>query len=106
MHVESQSMRALQFGKGIGVLLALAAAIAWGAVCGILHTSYGPVALGGVGLAALGFWLERATLVSANTVARKDFYLILVAGFGFFVIIGIGLVSLSALIATWYLPRF
>ena len=106
MHVDSHRMRFPKFGSGVGVLLALLAAVAWGMLCGILRTSYGPVALGGAGLAALGFWLERATLISPNTVARKDFYLILVAGFGFFVVVGVGLVSLSALIATWYLPRF
>ena len=106
MHVESQTMHALNFGKGIGLLLTVLAAIAWGTVCAILRTSYAPVAMGGVLLAALGFWLERASLVNSDTVARKDFYLILVAGVGFFVIIGIGLVSLSALLATWYLLRF
>jgi hypothetical protein len=71
----------------------------------MLRTSFGAVAVGGTGLAALGFWLERATLVSPDTIARRDFYLILVAGLGFFAIIGVGLASLSALVATWYLPR-
>lgn len=56
-------------------------------------------------MATLGFWLERATLVSAETMARKDFRLILAAGISFFVVVGVGVVSLSALIATWYLPR-
>ena len=91
--------------KGIGVILALVAAIFWGIACGILQTSYAAVAVGGIGIAALGFWLERATLFSPETVARKDFYLLAVAGFGFFVVVGVGVVSLSALIATWYLPR-
>jgi hypothetical protein len=56
-------------------------------------------------MATLGFWLERATLVSSETMARQDFRLILAAGFAFFVVVGVGVVSLSALIATWYLPR-
>lgn len=86
------------------MLAALAAAICWGIACGILRTPYGAVAAGGIGLAALGFWLERATLVNAETMARKDFLLILGAGLGFFAIVGVGIVSLSALIATWYLP--
>ena len=95
------------FGKkGTGVIAALAAAICWGIACGILRTSYGAVAVGGIGLAAAGFWLERATLVNSETMARKDFRLILVAGLGFFAIVGVGIVSLSALVATWYLPRF
>jgi len=85
--------------------LALVAAIGWGIACGVLRTPYWAVAAGGTGLAALGFWLERATLVSPETMARKDFYLIVVAGLGFFAVVGVGIVSLSALIATWYLPR-
>ena len=105
MHVANQRTGPLTMGKGTGVILALVAAIGWGVLCGILRAPYGAVAVGGIGLAALGFWLERATLVSPSTTARKDFYIILVAGFGFFAVIGVGLVSLSALIATWYLPR-
>ena len=85
--------------------MALVAAIGWGIACGVLRTPYWAVAVGGTGLAAFGFWLERATLVSPETMARKDFHLILVAGLGFFAVVGVGIVSLSALIATWYLPR-
>jgi len=66
---------------------------------------YWSVAVGAAGLSGLGFWLERATLLSPETVARKDFYLILAAGIGFFAVVGVGIVSLSALMATWYLPR-
>lgn len=92
-------------GKGIGILLMLVATIGWGVACGVLRTSYWPAALGGIGLSGFGFWLERATLLSPETVARKDFHLILACGIGFFIIVGIGVVSLSALLATWYLPR-
>jgi hypothetical protein len=70
----------------------------------MLRAPYAAAALGGIGLAGLGFWLERRTLVSPETIQRKDFPLILAAGFGFFIVIGVGMVSLSALIATWYLP--
>jgi hypothetical protein len=97
--------RSLTRNKGLGVLTALVAAIGWGIACGVLRTPYWPVAVGGVVMATLGFWLERATLVSSETMARKDFRLILAAGFAFFVVVGVGVVSLSALIATWYLPR-
>ena len=90
--------------NGVGVLLALLGTIGWGLVCGMLRTPYWPVGFGGVAFAALGFWLERATLVSPETVARKDFQLILAAGIGFFAVIGVGIASLSALLATWYLP--
>lgn len=105
MHDPGPSKRSLRHRQGIGVLVALAAAIGWGIACAMLRTPYGPVAVGGIALAALGFWLERASLFSPETVARKDFPLIVVAGFGFFAVVGIGLVSLSALIATWTLPR-
>lgn len=105
MYVANEKKRTLFKSAGIGVLLALLMAIGWGCACGILRLNYAVVVAGGIGLAALGFWLERATLASADTMARKDFYLILVAGFGFFAVIGVGMVSLSALVATWYLPR-
>lgn len=105
MRAANERKGSLNRSKGVGVLVALVAAIGWGIACGILRTPYWAVAIGGLGMAALGFWLDRATLVSAETMARKDFRVILVAGFGFFVVVGIGIVSLSALIATWYLPR-
>ena len=90
---------------GLGVLAAIVAAIGWGIACGVLRAPYWPVALGGIGLAALAFWLERAVLVSPETAQRGDFRLILVAGYGFFAVVGVGVVSLSALLATWYLPH-
>ena len=97
--------RSLPRIEGLGIFLALAAAITWGLACGVLRAPYWAVALGGISLAALGFWLERKALVSPETVLRKDFFLILAAGFGFFAVVGVGMVSLSALIATWFLPR-
>jgi hypothetical protein len=103
MHAANRRDRRL--AKGLGVLVAIVAAASWGIACAVFRTPYWMVALGGIAMAALGFWLERATLVSSDTKARKDFYLILIAGFCFFVVVGVGLVSLSALIATWYLPR-
>ena len=91
--------------KGLGVLAALVGVIAWGIACGVLRTPYWPVVLGGITLSALGFWWERATLLSPETISRKDFQLIFGAGLGFFAVVGVGVASLSALIATWYLPR-
>jgi hypothetical protein len=97
--------RTLRLFRHIGLLLALALALAWGAVCGMLRAPFLAVAIGGLAAAALGFWLERAFLITAETRARKDFQLILVAGFGFFAVVGVGLVGLAALLARWYLPR-
>jgi hypothetical protein len=88
-----------------GVLTSLAAAIAWGLICGMFRAPFALVAVGGLAAAALGFWLERATLVTPETARRKDFYLILVAGFGFFAVLGVGIVSLGSLFARWWLPR-
>ena len=104
MHNAKERKWELIQNKGMGALVALVTAIGWGIVCGVLRTSYGAVAVGGIGLAALGFWLERATLFGLETMARKDLYLIAFAGFGFFAVVGVGVVSFSALIATWYLP--
>jgi hypothetical protein len=70
-----------------------------------MRVPYWVVAVGGLGLAALAFWLERATLVSPETRARNDYFVILVAGLGFFAVVGVGVVSLCTLIATWYLPH-
>ena len=104
MRAANERKGGLTRSKGVGVLVALAAAIGWGIACAVLRTTYWVVAAGGVTLAALAFWLERATLLGPETTARRDFRLILVAGFGFFVVVAVGLVSLSALVATWYLP--
>ena len=96
----------VSLGKGMGVLIALVAAIGWGIACGMLRTHYWPVAAGGLLAAALGFWLERVSLLTPDTVERKDFKLILAAALGFFAVVGVGVASLSALLARWYLPHF
>jgi len=88
-----------------GVFLALAAALAVGLVCGMLRAPYPAVAVGGFAVAALGFWLERAVLISPETAQRKDFYFILAAGYGFFAVVGVGIVALGSLFARWWLPH-
>ena len=91
--------------KGLGILCALAVAVAWGVVCGVFRAPYLPVAIGGIAAATLAFWLERELLAGPETRQRKDFRLILAAGYAFFAVVGVGLVSLSCLLATWWLPR-
>jgi hypothetical protein len=86
-------------------MIAVTAGIALGLICGMLRTPFAAVVGGGLGVAALGFWLERAALVTPETRQRKDFYLILVAGYGFFAVVGVGIVSLGSLFAHWWLPR-
>jgi len=80
------------------ILYALAVAIGWGMACAAVRAPFGLVALGGLSAAALGFWLERATLVGPETRTRKDFYVIFAAGCGFFAIMGVGLASLGVIL--------
>jgi hypothetical protein len=91
--------------KGAGVLIAIVAAAACGALCGMLRTPYAAVVVSGLAVAALGFWLDRAALISPETAQRKDFRLLLACAYGFFAVVGVGLVSLFSLLAHWYLPR-
>ena len=96
----------LAFLRHLGLIAApVALAIAWGAVCGMVRAPFPAVILGGLAAAALGFWLERGALITPETRARKDFQLILAAGYGFFAVVGVGLTGLGALLAHWYLPR-
>jgi hypothetical protein len=87
------------------ILYALAACVGWGVVCGVLRAPFLLVAIGGLAAAGLGFWLERAVLMGPETAQRKDFRLLVVAGLGFFAILGLGIVSLACLLSKWYLPR-
>jgi hypothetical protein len=91
--------------KGAGVLIALVGAAALGALCGVLRTPYAAVVVSGLAVAALGFWLDRAALITPETAQRKDFRLLLACALGFFAVVGVGLVSLFSLLAHWYLPR-
>ena len=93
----------LTLPKGLQVLYAIAAAVAWGAACGVLRAPYWAVAAGGLAAATLGFWLSRAVLLGPDTARRKDFPLIAAAGFGFFAVLGVGLTSLACLLSGWWL---
>jgi len=84
--------------KGIGVLIALVTAIGWGAVCGGLRAPFFAVAAGGLGAAALAFWLDRAVLVGPDTRSRNDFYLILASAIGFFAVVGVGTASVGYIV--------
>ncbi len=96
---------ALALIRHFGLFAALLAALAWGVVCGVLRAPYLADLAGGLAAAALGFWLERTHLVTPETRARRDFRLILFAGYGFFAVIGVGIVSLASLAARWWLPQ-
>jgi hypothetical protein len=103
--LQTTTERPLPFLRHLGLIAALALAIAWGMLAGVVRAPYFAVVVGGLAASALGFWLERAVLITPETRARKDFQLIVVAGYGMFAVVGVGLVSLSALLSRWWLPH-
>ena len=83
------------------ILGAVGTAIVWGLASGWFADPFWIVAFGGVLAATLGFWLERDVLLSADTRSRRDFPLIVAAGYAFLAVVGVGLVSLSYLGGEW-----
>jgi hypothetical protein len=83
------------------VLAAIGVAVVWGSASGWLGAQFWVVALGGLAAATLGFWFERDALLTEETRARRDFPLILAAGYAFLVVVGVGVVSLSYLAGEW-----
>ena len=79
------------------ILGAIGAAFVWGFLSGWLRDPFWIVVVGGLLAAALAFWLERGVLLTVETKARRDFPLILAAGYAFLAVVGVGLVSLSYL---------
>jgi len=77
------------------MLIATAAAVAWGALCGALLAPFWPVALGGLGAAALAVWLEWDALGGRAEPRRPNFALLLGAAFVFLAILGVGLASVG-----------
>jgi len=86
------------------VLATIGGAFGWGSASGWLGAQFWVVVLGGLAAASVGFWLERDVLLSAETRARRDFALILAAGYAFLAVVGVGLVSLSYLAGEWLHP--
>lgn len=83
------------------MLAAVAAPVGWGAACGWLTAPFWIVAVGGLAAAALAVWLEHEILLNAETRARRDFPLILAAGYAFLAVVGVGLASASYLGGEW-----
>ena len=86
---------------GLRTLSAIGLAFVWGSASGWFGAPFWIVVLGGLTAAALGFWLERDVLLTAETRERRDFLLILAAGCAFLAVVGVGLVSLSYLAGEW-----
>ena len=85
---------------GFRLLYGLAAGVAWGVACGVVHAPFWAVAIGGLAAAALALWLERATLRQAGG-GRRTFPLLLAAAFGFLAVMAVGLVSLGYFLGEW-----
>ena len=90
---------------GFRMLYALAAAIAWGALCGMFHGPFALVALGGLAAAALSLWLEWASLGGPEASRRPNFVLLMVAAYVFVALVGVGIVSLGYWLGEWLLHK-
>jgi hypothetical protein len=77
------------------MIIAVLAAIAWGAGLNFLHLPFWLAALGGPVAAGLGFWLERARITRGAPADRRTFFLVLAAAYAFVAVFATGLVSLS-----------
>lgn len=86
---------------GLKMLIALAAALAWGFVCGLLSTPFAVVVVGGLASAALAMRLEWATLTRPARGRTADIRLLLAAAYAFLAILGVGLVSAADLAVHW-----
>ena len=83
------------------MLYALAAAVLWGVLCGLVHAPFWPVAFGGLAAAGLAVWLEWEALGGRAAVRRPNFYPLLAAAYVFLAIIGVGVVSLGYFLGEW-----
>jgi len=77
------------------MIIAVIAAIVWGAGLAFLHLPFLLAVAGAPVIAGLGFWLERVRITQAAPRNRRDFFLLLAAAYGFVALFAIGLVSLS-----------
>jgi hypothetical protein len=84
------------------MLYALAAAVAWGVVCGLAHAPFWAVAIGGLAAAALAVWLEWNAL-GGGPNRRPNFMLLLAAAYVFLAMLGVGTVSLGYFLGEWLL---
>jgi hypothetical protein len=85
------------------MLYALAAAVGWGAVCGLLHAPFWAVVMGGVAAAGLAVRLEWDALGGRSPNRRPNFWLLLAAAYVFLGMMGVGVVSLGYFLGEWLL---
>ena len=101
MREPAPPMRTFAVKPGVRMLAAFAAALAWGAACGLVRAPFAAVLVGGLGAAALAMWLGWATLTRPAKGRTADVRLLLAAAYGFLAIIGVGLVSAADLGVMW-----
>jgi hypothetical protein len=75
------------------VIIALIAAIVWGAGLSFLHLPFLLAVVGGPVIAGLGFWLERARIMRGAPDDRRNFFLLLAAAYAFVALFATGFVS-------------
>jgi hypothetical protein len=83
------------------MLYALAAAVAWGVLCGLFRAPFAAVVLGGLAAAGLALWLEWESLGGREANRRPNFHPLLAAAYVFLAIIGVGIVSLGYFLGEW-----
>ncbi|MFI4933763.1 MAG: hypothetical protein ACHP7N_04025 [Caulobacterales bacterium] len=87
---------------GLRLLYALAAALVWGAACGLIHGPFWGVVVGGVATAALAVWLEWEALSRpVNGRRRPNFPLLLAMSYVFLSLVAVGVVSLGYFAGEW-----
>jgi hypothetical protein len=85
------------------MLYALAAAVAWGALCGLGRAPFWAVTIGGLAAAGLAVWLEWDALGGRTPTRRPNFWLLLALSFVFLAMMGVGIVSLGYFLGEWLL---
>lgn len=75
------------------MIIAVIAAIIWGAGLSFLHLPFLLAAVGGPVIAGLGFWLERARIMRGAPTDRRNFFLLLAAAYAFVALFATGFVS-------------
>jgi hypothetical protein len=83
------------------MLYALAAAVIWGALCGLIHAPFWAVAIGGLSAAGLAIWLEWDALGGRDANRQPNFLLLLAVAYVFLAIIGVGIVSVGYIVGEW-----
>jgi hypothetical protein len=86
---------------GVGLLSGLAAAIAWGVVCGVPRAPFLVVAIGGLAAAGLAMRLDWAALTRPVPGRKIDIRALLAAAYVFLAIIGVGLASVGYFAGEW-----